>query len=304
LGRGGLRIFDFRYHVASLAAVFVALIIGILVGVAVSGSGFVEGRERDLLNGQIAGLRADLDRARERQGELEDAQRSGQAFVDRAYDAVMAGRLEGRGVAILFIGRVDRDVLGPVDQAISTAGGDRIRYRSLEVPIDSRLEEIESELGSRAALAGYSGEDNLGDLGHDLAREFVTGGQTPLWDVLSDELVQERNGGAERAADAVVVVRSVEAQGGPTAQFLHGLYTGLRGSVPAVGVELAATQESAIDAYRRERLSSVDAVDTRVGRVALVVLLAGGPEGHYGIKATADAVLPPVDPATPPAAGE
>ena len=31
--------FDLRYHVASLAAVFVALIIGILVGVGLAGSG-------------------------------------------------------------------------------------------------------------------------------------------------------------------------------------------------------------------------------------------------------------------------
>ena len=31
--------FDLRYHVASLAAVFVALIVGILVGVGLSGSG-------------------------------------------------------------------------------------------------------------------------------------------------------------------------------------------------------------------------------------------------------------------------
>ena len=34
--------FDLRYHVASLAAVFVALIIGILVGVGISDRGLVD----------------------------------------------------------------------------------------------------------------------------------------------------------------------------------------------------------------------------------------------------------------------
>ena len=34
-------VFDLRYHVASLAAVFVALILGIFVGVGLSGKGFV-----------------------------------------------------------------------------------------------------------------------------------------------------------------------------------------------------------------------------------------------------------------------
>ena len=42
--------FDLRYHVASLAAVFLALIIGIVVGVGISGKGFVSDSERSLFN--------------------------------------------------------------------------------------------------------------------------------------------------------------------------------------------------------------------------------------------------------------
>jgi hypothetical protein len=40
--------FDFRYHVASLAAVFFALVIGILVGVALASHG-LGNTERDRL---------------------------------------------------------------------------------------------------------------------------------------------------------------------------------------------------------------------------------------------------------------
>jgi hypothetical protein len=39
-------LFDFRYHVASLAAVFLALVLGILVGVGISGRGLVDNSER------------------------------------------------------------------------------------------------------------------------------------------------------------------------------------------------------------------------------------------------------------------
>ena len=38
--------FDFRYHVASLAAVFLALVVGILVGVAVSSNDTLSNSER------------------------------------------------------------------------------------------------------------------------------------------------------------------------------------------------------------------------------------------------------------------
>ena len=58
--------FDLRYHVASLAAVFLALIIGILVGVGISGKGFVSDSERKLFNERIADLKSRLDSATKR----------------------------------------------------------------------------------------------------------------------------------------------------------------------------------------------------------------------------------------------
>ena len=48
--------FDLRYHVASLAAVFLALVIGILVGVAISGRSLIRDSERAVLQNDIAEL--------------------------------------------------------------------------------------------------------------------------------------------------------------------------------------------------------------------------------------------------------
>ena len=82
--------FDFRYHVASLAAVFVALVIGILVGVGLSGRGFVDDAERSNLERQIQDLRDERDSATVL---LEAAQRSGLAFdeyADDTYPALVA----------------------------------------------------------------------------------------------------------------------------------------------------------------------------------------------------------------------
>ena len=45
--------FDLRYHVASLAAVFLALVIGILVGVGIADRGYVDKAQRGLLEQRI-----------------------------------------------------------------------------------------------------------------------------------------------------------------------------------------------------------------------------------------------------------
>src|SRR3954463_7529546 len=95
--------FDLRYHVASLAAVFLALIIGILVGVGISGKGFVSDSERSLFNERIADLKSQLDSATKRGTDLARAQRAAQSFVQGAYPSLMDSRLStsegGGGVA-------------------------------------------------------------------------------------------------------------------------------------------------------------------------------------------------------------
>jgi len=58
--------FDLRYHVASLAAVFLALIIGILVGVGIADRGLVDKARRSLLEQRVASLQARLNQATQR----------------------------------------------------------------------------------------------------------------------------------------------------------------------------------------------------------------------------------------------
>jgi Copper transport outer membrane protein, MctB len=285
--------FDLRYHVASLAAVFLALIIGILVGVAISDPDLADRAELDLQREQIADLREQLDAASERSQE----QQAAGDFLDASYTAVMKDRLAGRGIVVVFVGSVDKRLNSNVESALTDAGADVLRLRALTVPI--REDAVEASLRSRSPLAGYVGDDHLADLGRDLGRELVEGGDTPLWDALGDELLEERRGPGRREADGVVVIRSAEPQGGKTARFLRGFYAGLEGSVPVVGTEASTAERSAIPVYRRADFSSVDSIDTRLGKVALAVLLTGDSEGHYGLKETADARIPPIRPVEP-----
>ena len=87
-----LSVFDFRYHVASLAAVFVALVLGILAGIGLSGRGFVNDAERSVLHGQIDDLRSQRDAA---VVALADANGRGAAlddFAETTYPTLARGR--------------------------------------------------------------------------------------------------------------------------------------------------------------------------------------------------------------------
>ena len=286
---------DFRYHAISLAAVFLALVIGILAGVGISGRGFVDDAERDSFNRQIAELDGRVDAAEERAEELELRQAAAQEFVESAYPVLVDQRLEGKTVAILVIGSVD-NTLEWVERALDRSGGDLVRMRAVNVPVST--DELDGRLRSRPAFGGYVGEDELDNLGRDLGRELADGGETPLWDLLTSDLVGEREGRLDTPADALVVIREAEPQQGDTARFLAGLYDGLASSgEPVVGVELSRVLQSAIPAFQRNGLSTVDGIDTPLGGLALILLLAGAEPGDYGIRDTAeDGILPPIEP--------
>ena len=287
--------FDLRYHVASLAAVFFALVIGILVGVALASHG--------LGHAERQSLERDLHLAQRENAALTQRlqeYRADAAFVDNAYGAVMQDRLKGMRIGVLFIGPVDDKTRAAITATIADAGGAVQRLRAVSVPIDARA--VERTLSKRKLLASFAaGDGHFARIGTELADEFVVGGDTPLWDALEGQLVEERSGSAKRPADGVVVARTATPQTRrATAQIVSALLSELGdGALPAVGVERRASDPSAVPALARFGLSTVDDVDLRVGQVALAVLLSSpdAGSGHYGLR-RGDAILPAVPPVT------
>ena len=300
--------FGLRYHVASLAAVFVALAVGILLGVAISGrvTDAGEGLEEELLRGENQRLQQDLDSAR---AAADAASRRGEAseeLITRAYPTLMDNRLEDENVAVLFLGPADGALRAEVEGALADAdGGAPSRVVALDVPIDA--EELQAALEGDELLATYAGDGaDFSDLGRELGRELVEGGDTPLWSALSTRLVEERSGTNSLPVDSAVVVATwlpeepAEEDPDPaTTSLMEGLVRGVDGTgAPVVGVAASDDPSAAVEFYLDHGVSAVDDIDTQPGRLALALLLAGAEPGHYGLSEDADAVVPPIEPLT------
>jgi hypothetical protein len=303
-------VFGLRYHVASLAAVFLALAVGILLGVAISGkvSEVGEEAERD----RLSNLEQDVAEANER---AEAAERSGEAaseLVESSYPALMADRLDDMEFSLVFLGPVDGNVRSAVERTLFDAGAGGPAFMiALDVPLEP--EELQGAIEGNELLAAFADDGgDFGELGRELGEEVVAGGDTPLWNALQGELVQERTGAFSAEVDGAVVMYSWTPPDGEEAEqedaelasrvaanasLADGVVAGLDASdVPVVGVSTTGQPTALTDLYREQGISSVDDVDTAAGRLALALLLAGAEPGHYGIKETAtDGVTPPVD---------
>ena len=177
--------FDLRYHVASLAAVFLALIIGILVGVGISDRGLVDSAKSKFLQDEVASLQRRLDNKSTQSTADARARAAAQTFMEKTYPALARNRLKGKQIAVVFVGSDDKGggVRSSVSTALSDAGAQQVRLRALNVPVD--VSQLDAALKNQPAAAGLRGKANLEALGRALGQELVLGGDTPLWDSLT-----------------------------------------------------------------------------------------------------------------------
>jgi hypothetical protein len=282
-------VFDARYHALSLAAVLVALVLGLLLGVAIGDAGLVSSAERKIR----ADLRSDVSaanaRVRELQGSLEQKDR----FEREVYPLLVTGQLEGSRIGLVFLGSTSEVIVREVRQALADTGGRLSTVATVREPVDLSRLAGEAQGSRYAALA--DDRELVEPFGERMGFQLVRGGR--LLRRVDRALFSTQAGGL-RTLDAVVVYRdgpSLEGRQDAGRDALEdGLVRGMREAGARIaGVETRTTDPSQIPWYGDRDLSTVDNVDDTAGHAALVFVLAGA-QGDYGVKDTADALLPKV----------
>src|SRR5918996_2170811 len=222
-----------RYHAASLAAVFLALAIGILIGVGF-GDDVVSGTSRSLeesLQGDLADARSEADDLAAELGRERD-------FGESVYPALVGDRLPGDRVAVVAIGGLPQGLSQDIEDGLGPTGARPAKVAVVRYPPDA------------GALAGVLEDtrfarlerdpDLLEDLGLVAGRQLVTGGR--LLSGAREQLLSRFSGTPGRV-DEVVLVRDVPEDLDPSEQeaadrLEAGLLEGMRESgVPVVAVE-------------------------------------------------------------------
>src|ERR1044072_7631543 len=119
--------FDLRYHVASLAAVFLALIIGILVGVGISGP--VDNQKTKFLEEQVAKYQRQLNQSASQSNSDAREQAAARTFISETYPVLVRNRLRGKQIAVVFIGSADGGMRKAANNLLEASGAQQLRLR-------------------------------------------------------------------------------------------------------------------------------------------------------------------------------
>lgn len=267
---------DLRYHVVSLISVFLALAIGVLLGIAMADNGVLD----DQLRAQVSDIRADLDgqRARitekdERIAVLEERASGDDAMLAGISEAVISGRLEGTNVALVLGPYADEGTAEALQNALALSGATLTSVTELEPPepTTAGASTPEERYAEEAAsvLAPYAAAGDVASREPE-AVVFLGGGSPP----------------PEAPGETPSTLAAAE-----TAMFR--VWQGA--NVRIVGAEPSGEGRSQIPQYNDLGVPSVDNADRPAGRAALVLLAAGvAADGAYGTKKTASDPFPPV----------
>jgi hypothetical protein len=276
-----------RYHATSLIAIFLALAIGILVGAEFGGDTLTNTR-RDLEHS----LTGNLQDARARAGELSGELGRANEFDSAVYPVLVRDQLQGRRIGLIALGDLPGDVSGAIDDALGPTGARLVGVGVVREPVDAQ--GLAGDL-AKTRFAGIARNPEAQTaFGVGVGRQIVRGG-TLLKRVRSH--LFSRASGNFGALDGVIVVRDQPQEMGPLQRSTAGrLESGMMGGIvathtPAVGVESSTAEPSSVSFFAANDLSSVDDVDLVAGRLATVFALLGA-EGSFGIKSSADQLLP------------
>lgn len=276
-----------RYHAASLIAVFLALAVGILIGAEFGGDALTSTR-RNLERSLVGNLQDARDRADELNGELNRSDE----FAERVYPVLTRDRLAGRRLAIVALGGLPGDVAGDVEEALGPTGAKLVAVGVVREPVD--VSGLADDLAKTRFATLRTNPDGLTELGTGLGRQLVIGGTLP--EVVRGQLFSRASGTFGRL-DGVIVVRDQplemgSVQRGRLNQLEAALMSGITATrTPAVGVETSTSEPSSISFFQSSGLASVDDVEASAGQLAMVFALLGA-EGSFGVKSTADRLLP------------
>ena len=276
-----------RYHATSLIAIFLALAIGVVIGAALGGN-TIDNTRKDLEQS----LTGNLEDARNHAEELSVELGQANEFSDEVYPALVRNDLRGKRIGVVAIGGLPGEISGAIDDALGPTGGRLVAVGVIREPVDMR------------SLAGDLSKTRFADLEQspDAQAEFATGVGRQL--VLGGNLLERVRGhlfsrasGNFRALDGVIVVRAQPQDMGPVQRSTAGrLESGLLGGVSAtrvaaVGVEASDAEPSSVSFFGSNDLASVDNVDQSAGKLSTVLALLGA-EGSFGVKGSADQLLP------------
>lgn len=284
---------NIRYYVLTIAAIFMALGIGIFIGFMLDGQK-VFSEQQDTIINQLEQKFKDIQTEN---SNLKDNVQSLNKQLDYmnqynkiVFPELVKGRLNGVKVAII---ETNNDFIYPgLRNALMKAGATISSITIFKDNLNNLDESDKTDLLNNLSKYGNVDSNHLVEtLSQKLTDVIISGQDAELITYLKDKGYIDFTG-TPGSTDFIVLAGGSNLKNNnlnivdiPIIRQAKIL------NVPIVGVEQSDVKYSYMDAYRKQHLSTVDNIDTIIGQTSLIMVMQGK-DGNYGIKPGDTSIMP------------
>jgi len=283
-------VINIKYLIITVISIFLALSIGIFMGAQLDSQSILLEEQKNL----IANIQKQFEEINRTnaymQKEIENLKNENslnETYIENFFPDYVKGKLAG--VALAIVSTTEDYSFREVEKILNLAAAN---ITAVITVTDKVMEATEEEKGQLMYYFGLEENTDLGNLlAQKIAYALASGNTQDIYYLYEEGYVTVRGdfaavpyyvliaGGSREKSDKIKVVDI------PLIKQLKTL------GMKPVGIELSTAANSYMGLYKKQKISTVDNVDSIIGQTSLIQILTGR-EGNFGIKETADSLMP------------
>jgi len=278
--------YNIRYHIASLVAVFLALALGLVLGGLVVRQGAFDSQQSAI----VSSLRKDFDSLKKQNSGLKKDLTTERAYSKQMTEAWVAGRMDGRTVLVISSG-AKGEGLDEAVSAVKAAGGTPAVVTVLKPGLG--LGDEGAAADAARSVVGTATDLKTAATSALMAEWSQPAGVRPLTDALERAGAIKTTGlAASVAATQVVDIAAFDGKPDEIALDIAQAYA--MAGLYALGAQTPTSDTGVALAASARKLSAFETLGTNTGTFTMIALFTGGQQGYYSLNEGATAAFPPV----------
>ena len=284
---------NMKFYVISIVSIFAALGIGIYIGFSLDAQSFVLDQREDIalkLEERFDFQKEENNKLKKELEELGLVNKNNEIYISSTYNELIKNKMNNKTALII---ETNSDYIYSGTGTVLEDAGAKV----------TGILTVEDQVIDEEKVKAFYEDNNLEAESQDLRQDLVLKLSKSLLekDLETIEKLREAGfinymGDLKESIDTVVLAGgSLEKNQEKMDIIDKNLISSMLASdINIVGVEKENVNNSYIDFYKNSKISTVDNVDTSIGKVSLINALGEYP-GHYGVKPSADALVPMID---------
>lgn len=284
---------NIKYYVVTVVSIFLALAIGIYIGFMFDAQDIMMSQKEDIvsqLENSFNYLREETETVKKEIIRVTKEKEQLVEFNRAVYGELIKDRLSGIKIAVIETS--DDYIYNNIVQTIELAGAEVVSITTIKDNFSLDLDVLD-RIFKESKGVEKTEKDIVKQVIDFITEGIIKGEDNGLIEILAAEGLVDYTSNYAAPVDYMVIAGGRKGKDYSRFETIDKRIIDIckKNEVPIIGIEKEEVEISYIEKYKDNRISSVDNIDSTLGKVAFVFAIDGRP-GNYGVKPSAESLVP------------